>query len=145
MKPEVFSDLVKERISQSGAVLIEKEKEYSRNGDRLWNFKQGALWSALLGDGAPHEIRTLWEYMGKHVVSIADMAKDAMWHRHITDAIIDAKFNDAHNYLYLLEALVRENCVNDPLVPAVSFDFDSSRSAIKHDTVEPTKRRKRNK
>lgn len=94
-------------------MLLEKAEEYSRNEDRLWNFRRGTLWDALICDrpdafNRAHPIKTCWEYLGKHVVSVSDMAVDAMNGERVDHRLISAKFNDFHNYLHLLEALIRE-------------------------------------
>ncbi len=80
-----------------------KNTEYSRNDDKLHNFKRAG---ALLGC-TPHEaLIGMWS---KHLISILDMvrdyAKDGVMP---SSAAVDEKFTDAINYLHLLEGLFRE-------------------------------------
>ena len=81
-----------------------KNTEYSRNDDKLHNFKRAG---ALLGC-TPHEALVgMWS---KHLISILDMVSDYAASGKIpTSATIDEKFTDAINYLHLLEALFRES------------------------------------
>ena len=81
-----------------------KNAEYSRNDDKLHNFKRAG---ALLGC-TPHEALVgMWS---KHLISILDMVSDYAASGKIpTSFTIDEKFTDAINYLHLLEALFREN------------------------------------
>ena len=95
MRTEEFSKLVDRRITMSREVLIIKEKEYSSEQDRLHNFKRAA---AMTGCSTPQAI---WGMMVKHLVSIWDMVMGK-----IPDDrdLMNEKFTDMHNYLYLLEA-----------------------------------------
>ena len=80
-----------------------KNAEYSRNDDKLHNFKRAG---ALLGC-TPHEaLIGMWS---KHLVSILDMVSDYATTGKIPSSFtIDEKFTDAINYLHLLEGLFRE-------------------------------------
>jgi len=84
-----------------------KNAEYSRNDDKLHNFKRAG---ALLGC-TPHEALVgMWS---KHLVSVLDMVSDYAAFGKIPDSkMLDEKFTDAINYLHLLEALFREENKN---------------------------------
>lgn len=100
--PEQFERIVDERLAHCRKVLLEKNKEYSRNGDRLHNFRSAARrmgtdpMNALLGMKVKHE------------VSIEDMVQDCLEGMPPTKKQIAEKFGDDHNYLLLLEALILE-------------------------------------
>lgn len=100
--PEKFERIVDERLAHCQKVLLNKNKEYSRNGDRLHNFRSAAQrrgtdpMSALLGMKVKHE------------VSIEDMVRDCLEGRPPTRKQIAEKFGDDINYLLLLEALILE-------------------------------------
>lgn len=98
MTTERFEKLFNEQLERSERVLIHKAKEYATE-DRLHNFKVAA---ALEGCTA---IQALAGMMAKHTVSVYDMCASGedysieLWEEKITDSI---------NYLFLLNALVRE-------------------------------------
>ena len=81
-----------------------KNTEYSRNDDKLHNFKRAG---ALLGV-TPHEALVgMWS---KHLISILDIVNDyAETGKIPSSSAIDEKFTDAINYLHLLEGLFRES------------------------------------
>ena len=70
MNHEQFATLADNRLNHCRQVMVEKAKEYSRNGDRLHNFKRAADM-----DGTT-PTRSLWGMWKKHLVSIADMIDD---------------------------------------------------------------------
>ena len=84
-----------------------KNEEYSRNNDKLHNFKRAG---ELLGC-TPHEaLIGMWS---KHLVSIMDIVSDYAEFGKIPDGkLLDEKFTDAINYLHLLETLFREENKN---------------------------------
>ena len=119
MDRDRFNILVDERIQQCINVLVAKDKEYSRNNDRFHNFKKTARI-----DGETPE-RALWGIWKKQLVSIIDMVDD------LDDpsaslpslALLDEKFNDNHNYLYLLEGLLRERIEDAKDEKAIKLSF----------------------
>ena len=98
-----FERIFEEQVERSRSVLISKAKEYATE-DRLHNFKVAA---ALEGKTPEQALAGM---MAKHTVSVYDMAESGMpypielWQEKITDHI---------NYLFLLNAIVREPCIAD--------------------------------
>ena len=89
-------------------VLNRKGKEYAPGEDRLSNFKKAAHLQGL----APEQ--ALFGMLAKHLVSLSEMVgalpnNDHPWpvNPHY-EATWEEKLTDSINYLFLLEALVRE-------------------------------------
>ena len=95
-----FERLFEEQVERSRIVLVNKASEYATE-DRLHNFKVAA---ALEGKTPEQALAGM---MAKHTVSVYDMAESGLaypielWQEKITDHI---------NYLFLLNAIVRESC-----------------------------------
>ena len=95
-----FERLFEEQVNRSRSVLVSKAKEYATE-DRLHNFKVAAALEGKMPEQA------LAGMMAKHTVSVYDMAESGLaypielWQEKITDHI---------NYLFLLNAIVRESC-----------------------------------
>ena len=98
MNTTTFERLFEEQVNRSRSVLVSKAKEYATE-DRLHNFKVAA---ALEGKTPEQALAGM---MAKHTVSVYDMAESGLaypielWQEKITDHI---------NYLFLLNAIVRE-------------------------------------
>ena len=98
MNATTFERLFEEQVNRSRSVLVSKAKEYATE-DRLHNFKVAA---ALEGKTPEQALAGM---MAKHTVSVYDMASSGLvypielWQEKITDHI---------NYLFLLNAIVRE-------------------------------------
>ena len=98
-----FERIFEEQVERSRIVLVNKAKEYATE-DRLHNFKVAA---ALEGKTPEQALAGM---MAKHTVSVYDMAESGqpypieLWQEKITDHI---------NYLFLLNAIVRESCWSD--------------------------------
>ena len=94
-----FERIFEEQINRSRSVLVSKAKEYATE-DRLHTFKVAA---ALEGKTPEQALAGM---MAKHTVSVYDMAESGLaypielWQEKITDHI---------NYLFLLNAIVRED------------------------------------
>jgi hypothetical protein len=100
--PEMFDKIVRHRIDTCLRVLLEKNEEYSRNGDRLHNFRS----AGRVRDRSALEALEGMEV--KHTISIDDLVRDCVEDKDISVSRIEEKFTDAINYLLLKEALVRE-------------------------------------
>ena len=93
-----FERIFEEQVERSRIVLVNKAGEYATE-DRLHNFKV----AAALESKTPEQ--ALAGMMAKHTVSVYDMAESGLdypielWKEKITDHI---------NYLFLLNAIVRE-------------------------------------
>jgi hypothetical protein len=98
-----FNEFVKARADSCMAVLIKKDKEYSSGTDRLHNFKVAGR---VLGMSP---IDSLLGMFSKHLVSVLDICDLIKAGKYPPDkAVMDEKFGDCHNYIYLLEALIEE-------------------------------------
>ena len=95
-----FERIFEEQVERSRIVLVNKASEYATE-DRLHNFRVAA---ALEGKTPEQALAGM---MAKHTVSVYDMAESGLaypielWQEKITDHI---------NYLFLLNAIVRESC-----------------------------------
>ena len=99
MTPQYFDALVQKRFTKCNDTLTLKGEEYSREGDRLWNFK---IAGAII-NSTPEE--ALLGMLSKHWVSIIDMIRS---NEPISQKMMDDKLNDAINYMPLLEGLLIE-------------------------------------
>lgn len=102
MNAKEFGDLVEERFDQCEKVLNSKGDEYSREGDRLWNFKRA---------GEKRNCTPAEALMGmkvKHDVSIDDMVQFLGAGVVPSRAQVAEKIGDSINYLLLLEGLIEE-------------------------------------
>lgn len=104
MTLDEFKTIVSKRIIACTDLMYgSKNNEYSRNNDKFHNFKRAGSMrnrtpeDALLGMGT------------KQFVSIFDIVDDIEAGKPVpSQAVIDEKFNDAHNYLFLLEGIIAE-------------------------------------
>lgn len=102
MEPDKFVELVEARLDACHKVLALKGAEYSRNGDRLWNFKIAAEKrrqtpaEALLGMKV------------KHDVSLDDIVAGLAAGCIPSKETVAEKIGDSINYLLLLEGLIEE-------------------------------------
>ena len=98
----MFNDLARKRINQCYKTLDQKGEEYSRDGDRLWNFKRA---------GAKIRKTPAQALMGmkvKHDVSIDDMVDMLDIGVVPSKEAVAEKIGDSINYLLLLEGLIEE-------------------------------------
>ena len=101
MKLEEFERLAQKRFDSClGLMVGAKHKEYSRNSDKLHNFK---IAGQILNKN-PED--ALLGMMIKHFVLVIDIVNDLPTPP--TDAILSEKITDSINYLVLLEALLKE-------------------------------------
>ena len=103
---EVFNKIVENRLKKCINLLIPKGKEYSRNGDRLHNFK----YSGRIDGESPEQ--ALWGMWKKHITSIHDMIEDVNKEILPSEKMMDDKFCDMINYTLLLEGLIKERIMN---------------------------------
>lgn len=111
MNSDKFNEVVAHRTKKINEILAAKAMEYSREGDRLWNFKRAATGMLCTPEAA------LLGFMMKHIVSIIDMIDglDKNPAQNKEDlALWDEKIGDAINYLVLLEGLIRERVDRSP-------------------------------
>lgn len=102
MKPKDFELVLANRIDLIKTVLSQKAEEYSSIGDRLYNFKMGAV----LARQSPKEY--LWSLATKHLTNVMDIALGNLPNN---KELVSEKIGDLINYLILLEALLSEERV----------------------------------
>lgn len=102
MTMDDFDAVVERRLERIRQTLVVKGREYSRDGDRLSNFHNGARMLRCTPE------RALLGYAVKQMVSIVDFVRDLDQGVVRTEAEWDEKLGDAINYLILLEAVTVE-------------------------------------
>jgi hypothetical protein len=105
LKATEFNEIAEARIEHCRNTLIIKGEEYSRDGDRLHNFK-----TAAAIDGETPEM-ALWGMLKKHVVSVRDMVADTERGIVPSKKMVDEKITDWINYGLLLEGLIMERAM----------------------------------
>ena len=88
-------------------LMHRKSQEYSPNEDRLENFKESGREDDISSEEA------LWGMLRKHLTSLGMMCRaltptPGTYHEPHSQSIWEEKLTDAHNYLFLLEALLKE-------------------------------------
>lgn len=101
MNAAQFNTIVENRLAHCRATLTTKGDEYSRGGDRLWNFKRAAMKQGL----TPAE--ALLGMKAKHDVSIDDIV-DRLHCGAVPAEMVAEKITDSINYLLLLEGVIEE-------------------------------------
>ncbi len=96
-----FAVVLENRLKKTKEILMKKEKEYAKGGDRYHNFRRAAM-----KDGITPE-KALQNFMRKHEVSVDDLVDACETDpSKITRELIDEKIGDNINYLILLEGLL---------------------------------------
>lgn len=109
MKLKEFKEkIVDPKITEClGLMFGSKNYEYSRGGDKLYNFKR----AAEIGRTTPE--RALWGMTVKHWVSLIDQIEAFDNEDWIFDPVkMKDVLTDLHNYLFLLEGLFAERIAN---------------------------------
>lgn len=91
-----FEDIINNRYSHNLDTMTAKGKVYSRQQDRLSNFKDTGAMNQVTPQDA------LWGMVSKHIIATKDMVKSG---ETPTEKWIAEYLGDIHNYLYLLEAI----------------------------------------
>lgn len=103
MDSKTLERSIESSISRSVKVLLAKNKKYSPNADRLENFKQAGAMDSVSPEDA------LWGMLRKHLTSLSMMCRDlTAGINPVPVPIWEEKLTDSINYLFLLEALVKE-------------------------------------
>lgn len=103
MTLEKFNEIVKARLEKCMAVLNVKSIEYSRQEDRLSNFKMAAKFESEEPEMALRGMLT------KHIVSVYNIVDDIEFDDVLpSKELLGEKIIDCINYLMLLEALIEE-------------------------------------
>jgi len=102
MNNEDFEKVFNAQVIICKRLLIKKNEDYARGGDKLSNFKSAAGLQRCTPE------RALQGMMAKHQVSINDMITDLDNDYCASLDVWEEKINDALNYLFLLKALLVE-------------------------------------
>lgn len=102
MTPETFVNVQRSRTEDRLAVMMKKAKIYSRNNDRLHNFKRAAERKRTTPE------RALDGMLAKHITAMDDMLDDLDQGIHRGQKQWEETLNDTQNYLDLLYALLAE-------------------------------------
>lgn len=106
MTPDRFRQLHAALSGHCTQLLLSKNEEYSRDGDRLHNFKRAGEKLGI----SPEE--ALLGMKVKHDVSIDDIVKDLAQDKLPTLGLLMEKIADEINYQYLLFGLIMERMDN---------------------------------
>lgn len=117
MTTKDFMDLVIKRFAVCSSLLHgDKDAEYTRNNDKLWNFKQAGT---LMESSPEFALKGMWV---KHIVSIFDIIDDLEEGKLPSNKVIEDKFSDMINYTLLLEGLIQERIIERDTVAYQSED-----------------------
>ncbi len=98
-----FEKIVHARFGKCIDLMFgEKDQEYSRNNDKLYNFKRAGEILRCTPEKA------LLGMLSKHLVSIIDIVEDIEKGRIPNQKILDEKCGDIINYIVLLQAILEE-------------------------------------
>ena len=102
MEISIFKELVNKRFDECSTLMLgPKDAEYSRGGDKLYNFKRAALLENITPEKA---LLGMWT---KHLISIIDIINE-IDQKIPSKEMLDEKINDNLNYLFLLEGLIKD-------------------------------------
>lgn len=102
MTHQEFENCFEARIELCRRVLVGKNQEYARGDDKLHNFKAAA---AMEGSSPEQALRGM---LLKHWQSLRDLCNDLDRDIIHPVALWNEKIGDSLNYLFLLDALVKE-------------------------------------
>lgn len=102
MTNEQFEKAFEARVDLCRRVLVSKNTEYARGQDKLHNFKEAA---AMEGTSPEQALRGM---LLKHWQSLRDLCNDLDKNIIHPIPLWDEKIGDGLNYLFLLDALVKE-------------------------------------
>lgn len=97
-----FDIVVSKRLDATQATLIEKAKDYVRNGNKMHNFDVGA---SITGQSRE---KVLYGFMLKHLISFQDMINDIENGKLPTEEYVDEKIGDIICYAILAEASIKD-------------------------------------
>lgn len=102
MDQDTFDGYMQGRIDACNKTLNAKREEYTTGGDRLSNFRAAATL-----EGVPVRV-AIGGMLAKHTISIHEMLSPRNAEVVYTQAQWDEKIGDALNYLFLLDAAIKE-------------------------------------
>lgn len=100
MKDEQFNASIDYTLTAANNMLTRKSSGYSKQDDRLHNFRVAAALNGCTMEQA------LWGMLTKHIISIRDMVLSG---ESYSDDVWDEKVGDAINYLAILKAITVES------------------------------------
>ena len=107
MKIASFNKLTHKLLNICINTLIYKGKEYSKDSDKLYNFKRAG---AMLDQ---HPAQALRGMKAKHDISLLDIIDQVAEGKLPTRELLDEKIKDSINYLILLYAIIIEEIENN--------------------------------
>lgn len=104
MNKSTFKNMCDSRVREClGLMFNNKSFEYWVGGDPLYNFKRAG---EIAREAPEKALLGMWM---KHFISVLDMVeKSNATGEGPLLAVMEEKFNDMHNYLFLLEAIFKE-------------------------------------
>lgn len=105
---KTFEKILEERINKCITTLNAKSEEYATS-DRLHNFKVAGEVQGCT------PVKALGGMMAKHTVSVYDLINDFEQGKDIPIELWNEKIGDSINYLLLLDALIQEHMMNNPI------------------------------
>lgn len=102
MTYQEFEKCFEARVDLCRRVLVGKNQEYARGDDKLHNFKEAA---AMESESPEQALRGM---LLKHWQSLRDLCNDLDKGQFHPISLWDEKLGDGLNYLFLLNALVKE-------------------------------------
>ena len=116
MNAKDFDKIVADRMDWCEQTLLAKGEEYSREGDRLWNFKSAGRKLNC------HPAQALAGMEVKHDVSIDDIIDGLAQGVVPPKEMVAEKIGDSINYLLLLEGLIEEERAKREEVPEMNAE-----------------------
>ena len=105
MKTPEFNKVVERRIELIKSSLTSKQKEYSKDNDKLHHFNIGSKITSK-----PRE-QVLWGMALKHLISVIDIIDNI--NELPSESLLEEKVGDMINYLILLEASVKDKITKE--------------------------------
>lgn len=112
-KEMLFDEVVQETIQSCLSTLVDKGREYRRDGNPFHNFEKGMRFDA---QKSREEI--IWGFALKHFISVQDMREDVKKGNYPKLEVINEKYGDLINYLLIEKASIVDK-INSQL-PKVS-------------------------
>lgn len=113
MRIEDFSNLLRVLQERDTVMMMKRSAVYSVGDDKFYNFRRAA------GVTGTTPEKTAWGMALKHLVSVQDIIEatedvhPTMYSRDYYSEVIQEKFTDLRNYLYLIEGMLTERIVQD--------------------------------
>lgn len=103
-------ECIQTRMDKTNSLLSAKGIEYTRNNDRLHNFRDGAKMDNITMSQCCHD------YFRKHLSSYKDLLQDIKDGKDVSFTLIEAKIGDMIVYLHLQEAILKIESLNNKIL-----------------------------